>query len=196
MPTRKTNQQHTHRKYVCAYYCLWRQKRTPSHMLLLYMCTEEDPKCIWSRNNIPKSFEHTMTINIQHVASSSPHACNMPHQQVQIYSWSVHITHKLYTHTHVDTSTKAANNTDALTAPATPPLHPKALSPLHRHAASLLPFPKTRNEAFQASQICFFDKEVWDSHKGQGKSKINQNMLDTGECFWTLEENIYIYYFG
>ena len=30
-----------------------------------------------------------MTINIQHVASPSPHACNMPHQQVQIYSWSV-----------------------------------------------------------------------------------------------------------
>ena len=70
----------THRKYVCVYSCLWRQKRTPSHMLLLYMYTEEDQKRIWNRNNTPKSLEHTMTINIQHVASPSPHACNMPHQ--------------------------------------------------------------------------------------------------------------------
>ena len=69
----------THRKYVCVYSCLWRQKRTPSHMLLLYMYTEEDQKRIWNRNNTPKSLEHTMTINIQHVASP-PHACNMPHQ--------------------------------------------------------------------------------------------------------------------
>ena len=109
---------------------------------------------------------------MQHATSTS----------IDIFTECPYHPQTIHTHTHVDTSTKAANNTDALTAPATP-LHPKALSPLHRHAASLLPFPKTRNEAFQASQFCFFDKEVWDSHKRQGKSKINQNMLDTGECF-------------
>ena len=70
----------------------------------------------------------------------------------------VSISHTNYTHTHVDTRMKAANNTDALTAPATPPLHPKALSPLHQHRSLLAAFPPNAQRSFPSFPILFLQQ--------------------------------------
>ena len=82
---------------------------------------------------------------MQHATSTS----------IDIFTECPYHPQTIHTHTHVDTSTKAANNTDALTAPATPPLHPKALSPLHQHR-SLLAAKLSPKRATNPPKDCLF----------------------------------------
>ena len=115
---------------------------------------------------------------MQHATSTS----------IDIFTECPYHPQTIHTHTHVDTSTKAANNTDALTAPATPPLHPKALSPLHQHRSLLAAFPPNAQRSFPSFPILFLRQRSLGFTKGKEKVK------STKIC-WTLENafRIYIY---
>ena len=120
---------------------------------------------------------------MQHATSTS----------IDIFTECPYHPQTIHTHTHVDTSTKAANNTDALTAPATPPLHPKALSPLHQHRSLLAAFPPNAQRSFPSFPILFLRQRSLGFTQKARKSKINQNMLDTGREYIYIFVYVYVY---